>query len=38
MSHCPPKKVVEKFHAEQYHPETRVAHHQQKRRGDPKYH
>ena len=38
MSHCPPKKVVEKFHQAEYHPETRKAHEEQKRRGQPKFH
>jgi len=38
MSNCPPKEVVNKFHQETYHPETRAAHSQQKKRGDVKYH
>jgi hypothetical protein len=37
MHNCPPKKVVEKFHQEEYHPETQRAHHEQKKRGHPKY-
>lgn len=35
---CPPKEVLQKFHNAQYHPETREAHHQQKKRGDVKFH
>lgn len=35
---CPDKKFLEKAHREQYHPETRAAHHAQKKRGSPKYH
>jgi hypothetical protein len=35
---CPPKKVLNEFHQAEYHPETRVAHHAQKKRGNVKYH
>gem|GEM_PF-5893636 len=38
MHNCPSQKVVEKFHQAEYHPETQAARHQQKKRGDVKFH
>ena len=34
---CPPRKVLEEFHKAEYPPETRVAHHAQKKRGPVDY-
>lgn len=34
---CPPKKVLNEFHQAEYHPETRSAHHAQKKRGNVRY-